>query len=323
MIAVTGATGHIGNTLVRELLAAGEHVRAILPPGDDPAPLAGLAVELSWADVRDRRTLEDVLEGAEIVYHLAGIVSIVPGRRQLLTDVNVTGTRNVVEVCRRVGVRRLVYTSSVHALVEPPHGTWLDEDALIDPLGVPDGYARSKALATNEVRQARETGLNAIIVFPSGVIGPFDYRRSEIGQLISDYVTGKLKVFIDGWYDFVDVRDIARGLVLAGKLGSNGGEYILSGTRVSVRELLELLQQVSGIPMPKCCLPLPVARMLATVSPLYYRLSGQIPRLTPYAISVLRSNSLISSAKAQRELDYATRPISETIRDTVAWHLER
>ncbi|MGQ9779240.1 MAG: NAD-dependent epimerase/dehydratase family protein [Bacillota bacterium] len=133
MIVVTGATGHIGNVLVRELLARGRKVRAVVPPGEDTVPLEGLPVEIVRADVRKAEQMVEVVGGAEMVYHLAGVISIIPGRERLLYQVNVGGTQNIVQACLRAGVGRLVYTSSVHALVEPPSGQFLDEEASVDP----------------------------------------------------------------------------------------------------------------------------------------------------------------------------------------------
>jgi len=215
MIVVTGATGHIGNVLVRELVARGQIVRALVLPNDDCHPLAGLDVEIIHGNVTDLKSLESAFIGADIVYHLAGIVTIMPSMKKVLERVNVGGVRNVATACRTSGVRRLVYTSSVHAIAEPPHGTVIDESQPFDPERVLGDYARSKARATllllDEVRKG---GLDAIICCPTGVIGPWDYGISNIGQLILDFASGYLKSYVRGAYDFVDVRDVANGLML-------------------------------------------------------------------------------------------------------------
>ncbi len=127
MNAVTGATGHIGNVLIRELTAKGEKVRAMIPPGEDRTPLEGLEVELVEGDVRNIDSLIPVFKGCDIAYHLAGIISIVAGKRNLMHQVNVEGARNVIEACLTTGVKRLIYTSSIHAIAEPPHGIPIDE----------------------------------------------------------------------------------------------------------------------------------------------------------------------------------------------------
>ena len=179
MVIVTGATGHIGNVLVRQLLSRGADVRVVIPPFEDTASLDGLKVEMVEGDVRKIDSLIQAFKGGDVVYHLAGIISILPGKSELLYQVNVVGTRNAVEACLKTGVRRLVYTSSIHAIVGPPHGTIIDKTFPFDPDRTRGDYDRSKAQATLEVLKAVERGLDAVIVCPTGVIGPYDYKLSE------------------------------------------------------------------------------------------------------------------------------------------------
>jgi len=242
MIVVTGATGHIGNVLVRELTARGQKVRALVMPNDDCRPLNSLEVEIAYGDVTDLKGLESVFGGADIDFHLAGIVTIMPSMKKLLERVNIGGVRNVVEACRATGVHRLVYTSSVHAIAEPPHGTVIDETQPFDPDRVLGDYARSKARATLLLlEEVRKGGLDAVICCPTGVIGPGDYGMSNVGQLIIDFASGHLKSYVRGAYDFVEVRDVANGLILAAEKGQPGLHYILSGAQVQVTELMKEL----------------------------------------------------------------------------------
>ena len=320
MVIVTGATGHIGNVLVRELLARGVDVRALVLPDDDKRPLAGLDVETIHGDVTDPVSLKSAFAGAEFVFHLAGIVTIMPGMASVLERVNVGGMRNVIAACRTSGVRRLVYTSSIHAIAEPPHGTVIDESQPFDPDRVLGDYARSKARATllllNEVRKG---GLDAIICCPTGVIGPWDYGISNIGQLILDFASGHLKSYVSGAYDFVDVRDVARGLILAADKGQPGCHYIFSGAQVQVPELMEELARDIGYPAPSYQIPTVIARTAGILASVYYRLLRRKPVFTAYSIDVLRSNSLVSSARAREELGFTSRPWQESIRDHVEW----
>ncbi len=322
MVVVTGGTGHIGNVLVRQLLARGEKVKAVILPAEDTTPLKGLKVEMVEGDVCNIRSLIQAFKGSKIVYHLAGIISILPGKDRLLDQVNVAGTQNVVKACLETGVPRLVYTSSIHAIEEPPHGTMIDETCPCNPDRVPQGYGRSKARATLAVLDGVEQGLDAVIVHPTGVIGPNDYRISEMGQLMIDFVSGNFKVYIDGTYDFVDVRDVARGIILAGEKGQSGERYILSGEQISVRQLMLMLQEISGVKAPSLKIPLWMARIVAGFSPLYYRLAKTKPRFTSYSIDVLCSNSLICSEKARRELGFTARPARQSISDAVSWFKE-
>jgi dihydroflavonol-4-reductase len=322
MVVVTGATGHIGNVLVRQLLARGERVRVVIPPAEDKTPLKGLKVEMVEGDVRDINSLMQAFEGSDIVYHLAGIISILPGREKLLDQVNVAGTRKVVKACMETGVKRLVYTSSIHAIEESPHGTIIDETLPCNPDRVPKGYGRSKARATLAVLEGVEQGLNAVIVHPTGVIGPYDYRISEMGQLIIDFVNDKLKAYIDGTYDFVDVRDIASGIILADEKGQSGERYILSGEQISVHQLMLILQEISGVKAPSLVVPVWLARIAARFSPLYYQLTRAKPRFTTYSIDVLCSNSQICSDKASRQLGFTARPLRQSISDAISWFKE-
>ena len=256
------------------------------------------------------------------MYHLAGIISILPGKNELLHQVNVVGTQNAVEACLRTSVRRLVYTSSIHAVREPPHGTVIDETCPYDPDHVLGDYAKSKAQATLEVLKGVEQGLDAVIVCPTGMIGPYDYKISEMGQLLMNFVRADLKAYIDGSYDFVDVRDVAAGLILACEKGRSGESYILSGEQITVRGLLLMLEEITGVKAPTLKVPVWLARTAAKVASLYYRLTKAKPLFTTYSVDVLASNSLISSEKARRELGYSTRSIRESVEDAVSWFKE-
>ena len=320
MIVVTGATGHIGNVTVRELLARGQkNIRAVIPPFEDTSPLTGLDIDIATADIRDYDSLFSAFEGAEYVYHLAGIVSIGSGKSRLLHEVNVKGTRNVVEACMNLNVRRLVYVSSIHAFVEPPAGTPITETKVFDPARVVGEYAKSKAAATIEVLKGIEQGLDAVIVHPTGVIGPYQYRLTHMGQLIVDFMNGRLFAYIDGAYDFVDVRDVAKGVILACEKGQRGENYILSGQRISVKEILDILAEETGMKAPKMKIPFRLAKLLSPLAEMYYSLARQKPLFTAYSIYTLSSNSVTSHDKASRELGYMARPVWESIIDTVRW----
>lgn len=320
MIVVTGATGHIGNVLTRQLTAQGQAVRALVMPGDDLRSLTGLDVEIVSGDVTDLASLESAFTGADIVFHLAGIVTIMPGMAKALERVNVGGVRNVAAACRTNSVHRLVYTSSVHTIAEPPQGTVIDESQPFDPDRVLGDYARSKARATllllDEVAKG---GLDAVICCPTGVIGPWDYGISNVGQLILDFASGQLKSYVSGAYDFVDVRDVARGLILAADKGQRGRHYIFSGAQVQVLGLMKELEKDIGYPAPTFRIPPAIARAAGVLASAYYRLLRRRPVFTAYSIDVLRSNSQVSSARAREELGFNSRPWQESIRDQVEW----
>jgi dihydroflavonol-4-reductase len=323
LITITGATGHIGNVLVRELLSKKEKIRVIVPPGEDIKPLDGLDIEIISGDVRDINTMIPAFQGADKVYHLAGIISILPGKRDLLQSVNVQGTRNVVEACLKTGIKRLVYVSSIHAIKEPPHGTIITESQPYDPSSVLGDYAKSKAQATLEVIHGVEKGLDTVIVCPTGVIGPYDYKVSEMGHLILEFLLKKIKACVDGAYDFVDVRDVVRGMILASEKGRTGEGYILSGEQITIRDLYSLLENITNIKAPKFQVSCGIARAVGVLATPYYILSKTKPLFTKYSIDVLASNSLVSSEKAKRELGYSARPINESLADAIIWFKEQ
>jgi dihydroflavonol-4-reductase len=316
---VTGATGHIGNVLVRLLNERGERVRAMIMPEEDPSPLDGLDVELIEADILDYQSLVRALENIQVVYHLAGMISILPGANTMVQAVNVCGTRNVIQAARQCGVRRLVYTSSIHALKRVPDGILIDETVPFDTEHAISSYDCSKASASLSILDAVQDGLDAVIVCPTGVIGPFDFRGSEMGKLILDCVDQKPMLFVDGAYDFVDVRDVATGLILASERGRRGESYILSGERIEVPDIIKIVQEVLGKPLFSFKIPFSLARMTARLTPYFYRLTNIKPRFTSYSLATITSNSTISHSKAYSELGYQPRPLRESLTDTVKW----
>ena len=322
MILVTGATGHIGNVLIRKLLDQGEKVRALVWRDEDTTPLKGLDVERVEGDVLDPASLESALRGVETVYHLAGIISIMPGHNPQVWKVNVEGTRNVLEAARSACIRRLVYTSSIHAIAHAPHGVAMDESLGFDQNNPYGEYDRSKAAASLEVQKAADAGLDAVIVCPTGVIGPYDFRGSELGEVIRNASEARTMFYVEGADDVVDVRDVADGLIAAQAHGRQGESYILSGQKLSVRYMLETVREVTGKAFASVKIPFSLAEFAARYTPWYYQRTKSKPRFTPYSLEVLQSNSNISHAKAARELGYHSRPAIETIADTVRWFFE-
>ncbi|MGE5374305.1 MAG: NAD-dependent epimerase/dehydratase family protein [Bacteroidota bacterium] len=318
---VTGATGHIGNVLVRKLIERGEKVRALVLPDECRAPIEGLDIETVEGDVLDRESLYRSMHRVKGIFHLAGIISIMPGSNELVRQVNVEGTKNILQVAEDVKVGKFIYTSSIHAIKRVEEGV-IDETLPYDP-GNPYGeYDRAKAEATLEVQKAARQGLEAVIACPTGVIGPYDYRGSLMGDVIREAAVSRPTLYVDGAYDFVDVRDVTDGLIAAAAAGRRGESYILSGQRISVRYLLETVREITGRHFFQMKVPFDLAKFAAMFTPMYYSHAKVTPRFTPYSLEVLRSNSNISHAKASRELGYRPRPLYESIRDSVRWFLD-
>ncbi len=321
---ITGVGGHLGNTVARELLAAGETVRGFALPNEDITMLYGDAVSIVRGDVRDKASLQPLFYGLTpedevLVIHCAGIVSVASKFDQRVVDVNVRGTENVVDLCKEHSVKKLVYISSVHALPELPHGNIMHEVDGFQPDTVIGLYAKTKAAATQIVLNAAKEGLDATVIQPSGIIGPNDYGHGHLTQMVINYLNGSLTACVEGGYDFVDVRDVADGVIAATKNGKKGECYILSNRYIPVRELLNTLSRVTGGKKITTVLPLWFAKMTAPLAEFYYKIRHESPLFTRYTLYTLTSNARFTCEKAKRDLGYRPRDISATIKDTVAF----
>lgn len=318
---VTGATGHIGNVLVRELYEAGHQVTAVVLPHDECQMIEPFATIL-YGNILDQNFLRQAFQNAEVVFHLAGIVEIGTGRKKTIFKVNVEGTRNVIEACHFDHVRRLVYTSSVHAIPELPKTEIMSEVDHFDPKKINGLYGKSKAMATQLVLDQKETELEVVVVHPSGVIGPADYKLSNISQMFLDVLCGRLNAYLKGGYNFVDVRDVARGIRLAAEKGRPGECYILSGYEVSVKQLLDEITELAGRKPIKTKLAFSFILAMSYLAELYYKVVRRKPLFTYYSVRVLNSNCRFSNEKAKKELGFTTRDIRTTIKDTKDFAIE-
>jgi dihydroflavonol-4-reductase len=322
MILVTGATGHIGNVLVRTLLGRGERVRALVRPGSTPAALAGLDVEIASGDILDPGSLERAMQGVRLVYHLAACISLATRPDPGLERVNVDGTRNVLAAMRRSGTPRLVYASSIYALRKPEEGIPIDETQPFEAQNCQGPYDQSKARASLAVQEAAAGGLDAVIVCPTAVTGPYDFHESEAGLAIQLYMEPGLKFHVKGAYDFIDVRDAAQGFILAAEKGRSGETYILGGERLTVRELAQMIGETAGGWHAGIEIPLWLAYWAASLAPLYCEITGAKPFFTRYTLDAIGSNSLISHEKASRELGFHPGPARQAVLDAVKWFQE-
>lgn len=320
---ITGGTGHIGNVLVRELISKGEQVRILVLPDEDISLFEGLDVEIFRGNVLDRQSILPAFEGIEYVFHLAGIISIMPGKDQFVHDVNVNGTKNVLACAMEAKVKKLVHTSSIHAFSRVKHGVIVDENTPIDPDASIAAYDQSKAEATLAVIEETKKGFPAVIVCPTGVIGPYDFKGSELGILIQGWMKHKVNFLIDGEYDFVDVRDVVNGMILARDKGIPGQIYILSGELIQVGDIWRIVKELLPFKSWAINLPIKFAKFSAGIAQIYYQISHTKPRFTSYSIATLQSNANISNSKARKMLGYSPRSLKESLRDTVHWWRQR
>jgi dihydroflavonol-4-reductase len=318
LVAVTGATGHLGACLVRQLVQQGHRVRALVR-GEPGATILPPEVETQPGDVRDPEAMRRLATGAEVVYHLAAMISIVGPMNGLVEEINVGGARTTARAALEAGVRRFVHVCSVHAFQQHPIDQPLDEDRARVVPGKAPAYDVSKAAGEAEVRALIAQGLDAVIVHPSGVIGPFDYRPSRMGQVFLDLYHRRMPGLVAGGFDWVDVRDVCRGIQAAAAHGRVGESYLLSGTYKRMVELGALVQEITGARPPRMTSPMWLARMSAPFMHTWARVRRAEPLYTSEALVALRGNPCYVRAKAERELGHRPRPIEATIRDGYAW----
>ncbi len=317
---VTGACGHLAGTIIKYLRKTEGQIRGLILPSESAA--SDEKVTYYTGDVTKPETLEPLFQGLEgretIVFHAAGLISISEKASGALERVNVGGTRNILEKCAEYHVKRLVYTSSVHALPEKEFGATIEETGSFDEAAVRGDYAKTKAEATREVLEAGKRGLDVVVVHPSGIIGPYDGGSNHVVQLVKMYITGKLPAAVRGGYDFVDVRDVAAGCIAAADKGRSGECYILSNRYCTIKELIGIMRGFTR-GRRKLCLPLPIARMFCPLFGFIARLTHTRPLFTPYSLFTLESNSRFTHDKATMELGYHPRDIRSTIGDTITW----
>lgn len=317
-VAVTGATGHIGANLVRQLLADGCQVRALVR--DDVRALAGLDVEHTVGDVFDADALASAFAGSDVVFHLAALISITGAQGGRVHAVNVLGTRNVVRACLEAGVRRLVHFSSIHAFRQFPHEEVLDERRAPSDSGPAPAYDHSKACGEREVMAGAAAGLEAVILNPTAVIGPYDFKPSHMGRVLLALARRRLPALVAGAFDWVDARDVCRAAITAARAGRTGERYLLSGTYLSVRGLAALVGEVTGTRAPRMTAPQWLARPGAPLAAAWSRVARTRPLFTPDSLAALRTcNPHISHAKASVELAFTPRPLRDTVADTLDW----
>ncbi len=317
--AVTGAAGHVGGALVRELLARGYRVRAMV--SRDRRALKGLELDEVQGDITDPDSLDRLFDRDQVVYHLAALISLDGDANPRLHEINVEGTRNVVQACLRRGVRRLVHFSSIHALEPEPLDAMVDEGR---PLQLRNAgalpYDRSKALAEAEVLAGAARGLDAVILNPCGVVGPLDFKPSLLGDLLLGVCRQRLPALVAGGFSWVDVRDVAEAGAQAASAGRGGQRYILSGHWRTLQELAALVAREAGVRPPRITCPTWLARLGAPFAGAYSRVTGQRALYTSDSLRALVGYRHVARDRAEQELAFRARPLEETARDTVRWY---
>ncbi|PLX10573.1 MAG: hypothetical protein C0597_16520 [Marinilabiliales bacterium] len=316
-VAVTGASGHIGNCLARELYKQGLQVKVLVHKYQDS--LKDLDIEFIRGDLLDKSSLEKLCSNVDVVFHLAAKIAIDKKEKDLVYFTNVQGTQNLVDVCIEKNIKRFIHFSSIHAYDPHPIDEVLDENrAYIGKTKLV--YEQSKVESEKLVLNAVKNGLNGMVLNPTAVIGPFDFQESYLGQALIKIYENKLPMLVPGGYDWVDVRDIVNTAISTIEKGEIGEKYLLSGHYVSLKDLSRIIGKISRKKTPQLLAPLFLAKIGLPFIKLYSILANEHPLYTYESLEILKnSNKHITSLKAKKELGFSSRPVEETLRDTFEW----
>lgn len=324
-VAVTGAAGFIGSAIIRRLADRGATVVAVVESSGGRANLAGVDVEVREADVRDAQAVCRAVEGCRFVVHSAAFYGFWAPDPSHFYEVNVGGTRNVLAAVAAEGCEKLVYTSTVGTL--GLEGTNLSrpatEDSVCDIGHLFGHYKRSKYVAEHEVLRAGAEGLNVSLVLPTFPVGPRDRRPTPTGKLVVDFLNGRIPGYVDTSLNVVHVDDLAEGHLLALEHGGPGRSYILGGTNLTMREVVESLAAVTGLPEPTWRFPRAVALAAGVLSD---TVQGRILRRQPFvpleAARMSTTHMAFDDARARRELGYTSRSAAEALESSARWFVE-
>jgi dihydroflavonol-4-reductase len=323
---VTGAAGFLGSTIVRQLVEKNKKVRAFVLPNDKSVEYLPSNIEIVKGDLLDLDSLENLFKNSDkyitYVMHIASIVTVNPDYNQLVMDVNVKGTQNIIDMSIKYNIKRLLYCSSTGAIPELKKGK-ISETKDFDEEKVLGCYSKSKALATKLVLSYKDK-LDVVVVHPSGILGPNDYAKGETTRVLIDIINGKMKAGINGSFNLCDVRDLANGAILALRNGRRGECYILANDEVSFKKFAKMIsKEAKNNKKVKLFLPIWISNLIAKKMEKKAKKNGTKPLMTTFSVYNLARNNDFSSEKAKRELGYETRSYELTIKDEVKWLKER
>jgi dihydroflavonol-4-reductase len=316
---VTGATGFIGASLVRELIRDGHEVRALVRPGANRKNIEGLPLEVWEGDLVAPETLASGIAGCDLLFHTAADYRLWTRDPAVMYAANVEGTRSILEAALRAGVEKVVYTSSVGTLGNPGDGTPGDETTPVTFADMVGDYKKSKFLAERVAEEFLLQGLPLVIVNPSTPVGVLDIKPTPTGKIIVDILNRAMPAYLDTGLNLIDVEECARGHLLAAKKGRIGEKYILGNQNLTLREIFGLLEEISGIPAPKVRLPYTPILLAAYVNEAISRLTGSEPLIPLNGVLMARKFMFFDSSKAIRELGLPQTPVTQALTKAVAW----
>lgn len=323
-VLVTGAAGFIGSHVVRELLDENVEVRCLIRPGEDVSNLEGLDVEMMKGDVLDVAAVWKAVQDVDTVFHLAAIYSIWMKDWSRIYEVNIQGSRNMLWACLRAGVGRVVYTSSIAAVGITPGEALSNEQTLFNQYTLGNHYVLTKYLSQQEALSFAANGLDLVVVNPCFPFGPNDIMPTPTGQAIVDILKGLNRTYFKGGINIVDVRDVARGHVLAAKKGKTGNLYILGNHNISIEDFMKLVCREAGFE-DRMLFKFPAPMLKAGALGLKWfsdHVTNKPPMSTPPEIEYTSQCLYFDNTKARKELGLKFIPVENSIRDSIEWFRE-
>jgi dihydroflavonol-4-reductase len=316
---VTGATGFVGAAVVRALIKAGVEVRVLARRDSDFSNLQQFKIDGAYGDLRDKESLRKALAGCQQLYHVAAHYALWARNPAIFYDVNVTGTKNLMEAARDVGIERIVYCSTIGAIGLPPGGGLGTEDTPVSLDQMAGHYKRSKYLAEQEVLKLAKQGLPVVIVNPSAPVGEGDVKPTPTGQMIVEFMKGRMPAYIETGMNIVDVDDVAAGHLLAMQKGRIGERYILGTKNLILREVFEILSRLTGVKMPSVKLPRELILPLAYLNLAFSWITGIPPRIPLEGVKMAKYKMHYDCSKAIRELGIPQTPPEVALEKAVRW----
>jgi len=317
---LTGSTGFIGGHVARQFAAKGASLRLLVRRTSRLDNLQGLEADTVIGDLRDPEALRSAVAGCDIVAHVAADYRLWVRDPEAMLAANVTGTRDLLRLAREEGVRRVVYTSSVATMGFQSDGTIVDEQT---PVGLKDmigHYKQSKFLGEQEALQAAAAGQQVMVLNPTSPIGPHDLKPTPTGQIIVDFLNRRFPAYMDTGLNLVDVSEVARIHVAATELGRPGERYILGGENLTLKQILDKMSAITGLPSPTMRVPHSVALVFAYLDQSWTgRIRGKEPRATVESVRMGMKKMYASSAKAEKELGFRMVPVYSALRAAIDW----
>jgi dihydroflavonol-4-reductase len=316
---VTGAAGFLGSHVARQLVARGETVRVLVRASSSNRAISDLSLEYVTGDLRDEASLGRAMAGVKRVYHVAADYRLWAKRSQDIYDSNVGGTKNLLEAAKRAGVEQLIYTSTVATIAvdRPELPNEFTDSKLEEMVG---HYKRSKWLAEREALQAAKEGLPVIVAMPTTPVGPWDWKPTPTGKIILDFLNGKMPGYVETGLNFVGVEECAAGHLLAAEKGKVGERYLLGAENLTLKGLLDLLAQITGLRAPGMKIPHGVALGVAYLDTAFSRLVGKEPQIPVEGVKIARHKMFVDASRAQRELGFQPGPVVAALERAVRWY---